>query len=43
MRTEGDLIKINLLSCGFEEIGLNKQYLYINGKWSDHITFYKIL
>ena len=32
-----------LLSCGFEEIGLNKQYLYINGKWSDHITFYKIL
>lgn len=32
-----------LLSCGFEEIGINKQYLYINGKWSDHITFYKIL
>ena len=32
-----------LLSCGFEEIGLNKKYLYINGKWSDHITFYKIL
>ena len=31
------------VSCGFEEIGLNKQYLYINGKWSDHITFYKIL
>ena len=32
-----------LLSCGFEEIGINKKYLYINGKWSDHITFYKIL
>lgn len=32
-----------LLSCGFEEIGINKKYLHINGKWSDHITFYKIL
>lgn len=32
-----------LLSCGFEEVGVNKKYLYINGKWSDHITFYKIL
>ncbi|WP_297713229.1 GNAT family protein [Clostridium sp.] len=32
-----------LLSCGFEKIGINKKYLYINGKWSDHITFYKIL
>ena len=32
-----------LLSCGFEEIGINKKYLYINGKWSDHVTFYKIL
>ena len=32
-----------LLSCGFEEVGINKKYLYINGKWRDHITFYKIL
>lgn len=32
-----------LLSCGFEKIGINKKYLYINGKWSDHITFYKII
>ena len=32
-----------LLDCGFEEVGVNKKYLYINGKWSDHITFYKIL
>jgi len=32
-----------LLSCGFEEVGINKKYLYINGKWSDYITFYKIL
>lgn len=32
-----------LLGCGFEEVGINKKYLYINGKWSDHITFVKIL
>lgn len=31
-----------LKACGFKEIGLNKDYLYINGKWRDHITFYKI-
>lgn len=32
-----------LLGCGFEEVGLNKSYLFINGKWRDHITFYKII
>ena len=32
-----------LVGCGFEEVGINKKYLYINGKWRDHITFYKIL
>ena len=32
-----------LLACGFEKVGINKKYLYINGKWRDHITFYKIL
>lgn len=32
-----------LLSCGFEEVGLNKKYLFINGSWKDHITFCKIL
>lgn len=32
-----------LLSCDFEEVGINKKYLYINGKWRDHITFYRIL
>ena len=32
-----------LLKSGFEEIGINKKYLYINVKWRDHITFYKIL
>lgn len=31
-----------LIGCGFERLGLNKEYLYINGKWRDHITFYKI-
>ncbi|OFI04969.1 putative ribosomal N-acetyltransferase YdaF [Clostridium acetireducens DSM 10703] len=29
-----------LLGCGFKKIGLNKRYLFINGKWRDHITFY---
>lgn len=41
--TENMRSKGVLLSCGFEEIGLNKKYLYINGSWRDHITFYKIL
>lgn len=31
-----------LISCGFEELGINKKYLFINGKWRDHITYYKI-
>lgn len=31
-----------LINCGFEELGLNKKYLFINGDWRDHITFYKI-
>lgn len=30
-----------LIGCGFEELGMNKEYLYINGGWQDHITFYK--
>lgn len=32
-----------LLGCGFEELGTNERYLFINGMWSDHTTFYKIL
>lgn len=32
-----------LLGCGFQELGINKNYLFINGAWKDHITFYKIL
>lgn len=31
-----------LRSCGFKELGLNKSYLFINGKWRDHMTFYLI-
>lgn len=29
-----------LLNCGFEKLGINKEYLFIDGKWRDHITFY---
>jgi ribosomal-protein-alanine N-acetyltransferase len=31
-----------LKACGFKEIGINEKYLFINGKWRDHITFYKV-
>lgn len=31
-----------LKTCGFKELGINKEYLFINGAWRDHITFYKI-
>lgn len=41
--TTNERSKRVLISCGFEEVGINKKYLYINGKWSDHLTFYKIL
>lgn len=30
-----------LRGCGFKELGLNEKYLFINGEWSDHLTFYK--
>ena len=40
---ENERSKNVLLACGFEEVGVNKNYLFINGKWSDHITFYKII
>lgn len=32
-----------LKSSGFMELGVNKKYLFINGQWKDHITFYKII
>jgi len=28
-----------LLACGFEEVGISKKYLFINGKWRDHKIF----
>lgn len=31
-----------LRGCGFTELGINRDYLFINGGWRDHITFYKI-
>lgn len=31
-----------LLGCGFKKIGLNEKYIFINGKWQDHLTFQKI-
>ena len=31
-----------LNACGFKRLGINENYLYINGEWKDHITFYKI-
>lgn len=31
-----------LKACGFEELGVNKSYLYIDGQWKDHLSFYKI-
>jgi [ribosomal protein S5]-alanine N-acetyltransferase len=30
-----------LKGCGFEELGISKEYLYINGGWRDHIIFNK--
>lgn len=31
-----------LLGCEFKELGMNKGYLFINGAWRDHKTFYII-
>lgn len=31
-----------LISTGFKELGINEKYLFINGVWQDHITYYKI-
>lgn len=32
-----------LKKCGFKEIGLNEKYLFINNKWRNHYTYYKLL
>ncbi|EJO5348953.1 GNAT family N-acetyltransferase [Clostridium botulinum] len=29
-----------LKACGFKKLGLNEKYLYLDGKWQDHITYY---
>jgi ribosomal-protein-alanine N-acetyltransferase len=31
-----------LRSCGFKELGISEEYLYINGSWRDHMVFYKV-
>ncbi|MGU9320549.1 GNAT family N-acetyltransferase [Clostridium perfringens] len=31
-----------LKACGFNELGINEKYLYINGEWRDHKIFYKV-
>ncbi|MGL4849851.1 MAG: GNAT family N-acetyltransferase [Clostridium sp.] len=31
-----------LEKCGFEKLGINKKYLFINGVWEDHVTYYKV-
>jgi len=31
-----------LRNCGFKELGISEKYLYINGKWRDHMVFYKV-
>lgn len=47
-RVEASTLVYNIKSqkvlerCGFIKLGLNKEYLYINGQWQDHISFYKI-
>lgn len=31
-----------LEGCGFKLLGINEKYLFINGAWRDHVTYYKI-
>ena len=40
--TDNERSKRVLLGCGFKVLGINEKYLYINGKWQDHVTFYKV-
>jgi ribosomal-protein-alanine N-acetyltransferase len=32
-----------LAKCGFEEIGLSRAHLFVNGRWADSKQFYRIL
>lgn len=47
-RIEGATLVDNIKSqkvlqgCNFKMLGINEKYLYINGEWRDHITFYKV-
>ena len=41
--TDNSKSKSVLIRCGFKEVGLNEKYLFINGAWRNHITFYRIL
>ncbi|MGL5151767.1 MAG: GNAT family N-acetyltransferase [Clostridium sp.] len=34
--------KCVLEACGFKKLGTNEKYLFINGMWRDHITYYKV-
>ena len=38
---DNDRSKGVLKACGFSELGVCKDYLYINGKWRDHVIFYR--
>ncbi|NEZ47980.1 GNAT family N-acetyltransferase [Clostridium niameyense] len=31
-----------LLSCGFEKLGINRKYIFINGDWQDYNTYYLV-
>ncbi|GAA5015117.1 GNAT family N-acetyltransferase [Kitasatospora paranensis] len=32
-----------LAKCGFERIGVARDYLFLDGKWTDHVLFQRIL
>lgn len=40
--TDNERSKGVLRACGFEEMGVSRKYLFINGKWRDHNIFYKV-
>ncbi|NFO34833.1 GNAT family N-acetyltransferase [Clostridium botulinum] len=37
---ENEKSKGVLKGCKFNELGINKKYLFINGQWKDHVTYY---
>ena len=47
-RIEASALLINerskgvLVGTGFKKLGINEKYLFINGIWQDHVTYYKI-